>query len=49
MPFVVALNSRKKDSFRGRPTKKTSALLLLAAPESGKAGDLKFDNFDSLK
>ncbi len=49
MPFVVALNSRKKDSFRGRPTKKAAAMLLLAKPESGKAGDLKFDNLDSLK
>jgi len=49
MPFVVALNTRKQDSFRGRPTKKAPATLQLAKPEGGKAGDLKFDNLDSLK
>ncbi|MDI6740287.1 MAG: hypothetical protein QME74_07975, partial [Candidatus Edwardsbacteria bacterium] len=49
MPFVVALNSRKQDSFRGRPTKKAAATLLLAKPEKSKAGDLKFDELDSLK
>jgi hypothetical protein len=49
MPFVVALNSRKKASFRGRPTKKASATLLLARPEKSRAGDLKLDELDSLK
>jgi hypothetical protein len=49
MPFVVALNKRRKDSFRGRPTKKAAGTLLLSAPRTGKAGDLKFDELDSLK
>ena len=49
MPFVVARNSRKRDSFRGRPTKKAPGTLLLASPENGKPSDLKFDNLDSLK
>lgn len=49
MPFVVALNSRKKDSFRGRPTKKATATLLLAKPEKSRADEFKFDELDSLK